>query len=138
MRGFEVFDHTADVGIVARAPTLPELFEVAAEGMFSFMIDPAMIENRAWHERKVDAGDREGLLVAWLNEILFLCEAGQLVPATFEILELTERTLVAVIGGEPFDPARHVVERTAKAVTYHQLTVEKRKGGWYARVYIDL
>ncbi|MGQ0550198.1 MAG: archease, partial [Armatimonadota bacterium] len=27
MRGFEVIDHTADVGIVAHAPTLTELFE---------------------------------------------------------------------------------------------------------------
>ena len=44
----------------------------------------------------------------------------------------------AVVTGESFDPARHVVERSAKAVTYHKLVVEERKGAWYARVYIDL
>jgi SHS2 domain-containing protein len=63
---------------------------------------------------------------------------SRLVPATFEVINLTEQRLLATITGEPLDPARHTIERVAKAVTYHQLTVEERKDGWYARVYIDL
>lgn len=89
-------------------------------------------------EVRLEAGNRPELLVAWLNEILCLCEMTRLVPADFEIAELTDRQLTATITGEPFDPERHAVERTAKAVTYHRLLVEERKGGWYARVYIDL
>ncbi|MCL6554479.1 MAG: archease, partial [Firmicutes bacterium] len=50
MGTYEVIDHTADVGIVVRAASLPELFETAAEGMFSFIVDPAGVENRAWLE----------------------------------------------------------------------------------------
>jgi SHS2 domain-containing protein len=86
----------------------------------------------------LEACDPAELLVVWLNEILVFCETARAIPADFQIRELDGCRLVASIGGEPFDPARHVVERTAKAVTYHKLVVEERDNGWYARVYIDL
>lgn len=138
MRGFEVIDHTADVGIVARAPTLPELFEVAAEGMFSFMIDPATVENRAWHERKVEDGDREGLLVAWLNDLLLLLNADEFVPKAFVVDELTDHRLRATVHGEPVDPARHHFRLDVKAATYHAVQVSKENSGWMARVIFDV
>lgn len=136
--GFRLLAHTADIGLEATAPSRAELFVAAAEG-FKVLIygdSPATAASR--HPVQLAAGDGAELLVAWLNEILFLCEADRLVPASFEIVDLTEQTLAAVISGEPFDPARHMVERTAKAVTYHRLVVEERPGRWYARVYIDL
>ncbi len=135
---FRLLAHTADIGLEATAPSRSELFRAAALGLkvLLFGDSPATAAER--HAVRLGAGDRAELLVAWLNEVLFLCESKRLVPAAFDIVELTERSLAAVISGEPFDPGRHAVERTAKAVTYHQLLVEKRKGGWYARVYIDL
>jgi SHS2 domain-containing protein len=136
--GFRLLAHTADIGLEATAPSRAALFVAAAEGfkVLLYGASPATAVSR--HPVQLTAGDGAELLVAWLNEILFLCEAARLVPARFEIVELTEQTLTAVVGGEPFDPARHVVERTAKAVTYHRLVVEERPGRWYARVYIDL
>jgi len=86
----------------------------------------------------LEAGDAAELLVAWLNEILVFSETAQVVPASFLINDLQNCRLTATIAGEPFDAARHWVERTAKAVTYHRLVMEERGGGWYARVYIDL
>ncbi len=138
MRGFEVVDHTADVGIVARAPTLPELFEVAAEGMFSFLIDPAMVENRAWHGRTVEAGDREGLLVAWLNDLLVLLNGDEFVPKVFVVDELEEHRLRATVHGEPVDPTRHHFRLDVKAATYHALRIAQADGGWTARVIFDV
>ncbi|MGH2405276.1 MAG: archease [bacterium] len=138
MRRFEVFDHTADVGILARAPTLPELFEVAAEGMFSFLIDPAMVENRAWHERSVEAGDREGLLVAWLNDLLVLLGGEEFVPKVFVVDELNERRLRATVHGESVDPARHHFRLDVKAATYHGLQIAQTDGDWTARIIFDV
>lgn len=138
MRGFEVIDHTADVGIIARAPTLPELFEVAAEGMFSFMIDPATVENRAWHERKVGDGDYEGLLVAWLNDLLLLLNGEEFVPKVFVVDELTEDKVRATVHGEPVDPTKHHFRLDVKAATYHAVQVSKENSGWMARVIFDV
>jgi SHS2 domain-containing protein len=136
--GFRLLAHTADIGLEARAPSRGELFIAAAEGVKSLLFGESPAEPTLRREVRLRAGNGTELLVAWLNEILFLCEADRLVPAAFEIVALGETDVAAVITGEVYDPARHVVERTAKAVTYHRLVVEEREKGWYARVYIDL
>jgi SHS2 domain-containing protein len=135
---FHLLAHTADIGLEAKAPSREELFVVAARGLRAmlFGISPAAESLRL--EVHLEAGNCAELLVAWLNEILCLSEMTRLVPAEFQIIHLDEHCLRATLTGEPFDPARHTVERVAKAVTYHQLVVEERKNGWYARVYIDL
>jgi SHS2 domain-containing protein len=135
---FRLLAHTADIGLEAKAPNCTELFVAAARGFKALVYGSTPARPVLRREVRLVAGDRAELLVAWLNEILFLGEIDRLVPAAFEIIELTGQTLVAVVTGEPFDPARHVIERSAKAVTYHRLLVEERRNGWYARVYIDL
>ena len=135
---FRLLAHTADIGLEATAPSCVELFVAIAEGLKVLLFGDSAAGAGLRHEVRLQAGDVAELLVAWLNEILFLCESERLVPATFEIVTLTGQELVAVVSGERFDPARHIVERTAKAVTYHRLVVEERPGRWYARVYIDL
>jgi len=138
MGEFEVIDHTADVGIVVRAATLRNLFETAAEGMFSFLIDPMIVENRAWRERRVDADDREGLLVAWLNDLLVLLSAEEFVPKAFVVDEVSERRMRATVHGEPVDPTRHHFKLDVKAATYHQLVVRREGDGWWARIIFDV
>ena len=136
--GFRLLAHTADIGLVAYAPSCAELFIAAARGFKALVYGASPVQVVLRRMVRLEAGDQAELLVAWLNEILFLGENNRLVPAAFEICELTGQTLVAVIAGEPFDPALHAIERSAKAVTYHRLVVEERAAGWYARVYIDL
>jgi SHS2 domain-containing protein len=138
MGTFEVFDHTADVGIVAHASTLPELFEAAAEGMFSLIVDGASVENRAWVERTVEAADPEGLLVAWLSDLLTLQAAQGFVPKVFVVDDISGNRLRATVHGEPVDPDRHKFRLDVKAVTYHQLEVAPEDGGWRARVILDV
>jgi SHS2 domain-containing protein len=40
--------------------------------------------------------------------------------------------------GEPRDAARHRARLIVKAVTYHQLKIERRGGVWAAEVYLDI
>ena len=136
--GFRLLAHTADIGLEATASTREELFIAAAEGVRALVFGASPAAPVIRLEVHLEAADCAALLVTWLNEILCLSEMTRLVPASFEILELTGEKLTAVMTGEPFDADRHTVERTAKAVTYHRLVVEERKSGWYARVYIDL
>lgn len=138
MGTFEILDHTADVGIEVRAATLADLFETAAEGMFSFLIDPTRVDIRAWRERRVEADDREGLLVAWLNDLLVLLAAEEFVPKTFVIDEISDRRLRATVHGEPVDRSRHLFKLDVKAATYHLLSVRPDDGGWSARIIFDV
>lgn len=138
MGHFETIDHTADVGIVAHASTLPELFETAAQGLFSFIVDPAEVENRVWLERRVEADDLEGLLVAWLNNLITMLSAESFVPKVFVVDEVSEHRLRATVHGEPVDPNRHFFRLDVKAATYHMLEITESDRGWSARVIFDV
>lgn len=135
---FRLLAHTADIGLEATAPTRQELFAVAARGLRAMLFGAAPAAAKIRLEVSLEADNDADLMVAWLNEILCLCEMTRLVPADVTVIELSDQRLRAAVSGEPFDPGRHEVERSAKAVTYHQAVVEERGGGWYARVYIDL
>ncbi len=138
MGTFEVIEHTADIGIIARGDTLVEAFEAAAEGMFSLMVDPGTVENRAWLERQVEADDHEGLLVAWLNDLLAVVNIEAFVPVVFVVDQISPGRLSATVHGEPVDPDRHRFRRDVKAATYHMVEVKQIDGGWTARVIFDV
>lgn len=134
---FEVFEHTADVGIAVRGASLPELFSNAAAGMMAFIIPAALVRGAETRRLTVDADDRVGLLVAWLNELLVLLNGDGFVPREFHILELSDTRLLAEVSGEPVDPARHHFRLDVKAATYHQLAITMNDA-WHARIIFDV
>jgi SHS2 domain-containing protein len=134
---FEVIEHTADVGIVARGDDLGQLFANAARGMLHFIIEPRFVEGREERPVEVEADDIEGLLVAWLNELLVVLNADGFIPGEFDLEEVTPSRLRATVRGEPVDPSRHRFSLDVKAATYHALRVV-RTNGWSARVIFDV
>lgn len=134
---FEVIEHTADVGITAHGRSPEELFTNAARGMMQFLIDPAAVRLVERRTRTVEAAEREGLLVNWLNDLLLLLNADGFVPADFEVKDLSDTRLRADVLGEPVDPARHRFRLDVKAATYHQLSILKN-AFWEARIIFDV
>jgi SHS2 domain-containing protein len=134
---FETIEHTADVGIVAYGRDLPELFGNAARGMFHFLIDPKEVEPREARSLTVEAEDLDGLLVAWLNDLLVVLNADGFIPGEFIVEEVTPTHVQATLRGEAVDPARHRFRLDVKATTYHALEV-KQSNGWSARVIFDV
>ena len=135
---FETFDHTADVGIVGRGTTLGEAFANAAKAMFSLMVDLDRIEPREERRIEVEADDREGLLVAWLAELLYVSEVDYLVFNRFDVDEISDTRVVAHAHGEPLDLDRHNPKLMIKAVTRHMLQVAAEEGGYQVRVILDI
>ena len=135
---FEVFDHTADVGIVARGVTLTEAFANAARGMFSLMVDLDRVAERDERRVEVEADDLEGLVVHWLSELLFISEVDGLVFRRFDVDGLSDTKLAARAYGEPLDIERHNPQLMIKAVTRHQLQVGREDGGYRIRVIFDI
>jgi SHS2 domain-containing protein len=136
--GFEFFAVTADKGIRAWGAELPVAFRQAAQALWSLMVEPAAVEPRQTIPVTVEAADRESLLVAWLNELLYLYEAKGFIGRDCTVSSLTDARLDAVLAGETVDPTRHVIVSHVKAVTYHQLHVGRTAGGWEARVVVDV
>ncbi|TYO99337.1 SHS2 domain-containing protein [Geothermobacter ehrlichii] len=138
MRTHHLLEHTADMGIEAEGESLAELFVETGRGLRQMITGETVGSVSEEITVEITGGDREELLVNWLNEILYLFEIRGFFPAEFAIDEMDETHLRVRVGGERFDPARHPVEREVKAATYHQLVVEERDGTWRARVYVDL
>lgn len=121
---YEFIQHTADTGIIAGGESLADAYAAAAAAMFSLMVAPDTV--RGIEERRicVHADDPEGLLYAWLNDLLYYVDAQSLIFNRFEIIEFTGNTLVASCHGEPYDPSRHEMKTAVKAATYHLLSVD--------------
>ena len=138
MKHFSVFDHTADIGLVIYGKDLVSLFEYSGKGFFSLITDLRTVKPRI--EKRVELTGRslERLMVDWLSELLYLHDVEHLLFREFRVESVGEEGLKAVAKGEPFQDGVHRIKTGVKAVTYHQIRVEKRNGGWRARVIFDL
>lgn len=134
----EYLDHTADEGVRVRAGSQAELFERAAWGMVSLLYDPSQVEVRDCDPVRVEADDREALLVRWLSEINRLHQVRHRAYCRFNVRSISDTAVEGEIGGEAIDRARHSVYGEIKAVTFHGLRIEDRDGVWIASVLFDV
>lgn len=137
MARYEVLDHTADAAIIAYGPTLLELFENAAYGMFDLMFDFQADRPRRDVPVVASGDTAEELLVAWLQELLYLSEVHDVAFDYFTVDRLEEGGVQGSAGGSaagrtPLSGA------PIKAVTYHDLAVVEIPDGWWARVVFDV
>ena len=51
---------------------------------------------------------------------------------------MLDQRILATAKGQPIDQSRHTLYTEIKAVTYHQLKVQKIEHGWIARVIFDV
>ena len=136
--GFEIFAVTADKGIRAWGRDLAEMFVNAARGMWSLMAEPGTARRELRFPVSLEAADREALLVAWLNELLYLHEAEDFVAADFSIANLSETALEGEVWGERVDRTRHSLIGQVKAATYYLLQVQPTPTGWQGQVVVDV
>jgi len=132
---WEEIEHTADVGLRVRGATLAELFANAARGMLDLAVgDEMTVQGQECVAIQLQAPDIETLLVDWLTELLYLMEDGSFIPSGVEVVEVEANALRAeVTGGAGADLHKHI-----KAVTYHDLSIEKTAGGYQATVVFDV
>jgi SHS2 domain-containing protein len=135
---YRILDHTADVGLEAQGATLAEAFANVAAGMYSIMVHLDRVSETVQRPVEVEAEDVEGLLTAWLLELLFITEVEGLVFRRFDVQEASPTRLVATAHGEPLDPERHPKGAVVKAVTRHHLEVKPFEGGYRVRVILDV
>jgi len=130
--------HTADVGFEVEAPTVPALFERAALGLAATVAELDGVAARERRTVAVHADDRSALLHDFLHALLLLAQIDCFLISAVEVEQVDERSVRAVVLGEPVDPGRHHLHGEVKAVTWHGLTVAPTDAGWRARVLLDV
>lgn len=136
--GFETFETTADVGILAWGETLEELFANAARGMFSLMVEIDTVRSTGLLPVEARGQDLPSLLVAWLNEIVYRCETEAWAPTDVRVIAVEGDHIRGELMGEPADYERHRFKGIVKAATYHLLECQKDGERWRARVVCDV
>ena len=135
---YRVFEHTADIGIEVDAPDKHGLFVRSAMAMFDMLVGLDSITGLETRHVSVTGDDPAELLVAWLNELLYVYSVEKMVFSGFSEIALGDNTFSAVALGEPFDPVKHSADLEIKAATYHDLSIRCDEGAWKARIIFDI
>ena len=138
MGSYELIDHTADIGIKVYAKELKEIFETAARAMFEIIADLKNVKPREKRTIELKGSATDELLIFWLSELLFQYEVYQILFADFAVDKISQFSIIANAYGQRFDKNLHEIKTEIKAVTYHDLKIEKVNFGWQAQVIFDV
>jgi len=147
---FELRDHTADVAVEATAPTLAALFESVAAGLTAASCE-TVAESGDRFGLTVTAEGREALLFDYLDRLIYERDVRLVLPADHRCAVSGPDDPPVDRGGGSDDSEAWTVEATArgvplgdvaareiKAVTYSEMTLDRRDDGWYAYVVFDV
>lgn len=144
---YEQIEHLSDIGLKIYGNSLEELFENAAEGMFSIMCDinkVGIVEEKGITIDEDGSISFEELLIIWLENLLYEFEVYNMLFSKFKISKFRisgNRSIVkAKIFGEKIDFKRHEIIVAIKAPTYHMLEVKRdnKTNSWMACVIFDV
>jgi SHS2 domain-containing protein len=130
---FREIEHTADWEIEAWAPNMTQLIEQTARGMYGF-INPVLADNiRVLRFIKVISTDYEGVIIKFLNELLFLLEQEGLAFDEYKIALDGFSMIAEVKGAKVFQNYKQI-----KAVTWHKIAVLQKEGSLTIRIVFDV
>ncbi|MFH1847370.1 MAG: archease [Candidatus Omnitrophota bacterium] len=138
MKKYEQIPHTADLAVRVYGKTLEELFENAAYAMFDLISEIKKVKKNEIVEIQVKALDQETLLIAWLNELLYICFSKKSLFCNFSIRCLTDIELNAGIIGQDIGKDTGLILKEIKAATYHDVNIKKTKTGYQVDIVFDV
>lgn len=135
---YELLEHTADIAIRVTGSDLAEVFRKTAAAIFDIMAEEKGSSGTPPEsvEIKQSAGDLQELFVNWLNELLSLSAASEVIFYDFKIEKLEATSIISTAVGRSMKDYKVNIE--IKAATYHQLKLEKSGAGWQAEVIFDV
>jgi SHS2 domain-containing protein len=133
LAGYREIEHTADWELEVWAPDLATLLEQAARGMYALAGARLQGGARLRRSLELEAHDPEDLLVAFLSELLYLGEDEGMGFDAYRIWIQGEK-LTAELNGAPLAG----LDKEIKAVTYHNLDIQKGPRGLEVRIVFDV
>ena len=110
--------------------------------MFEFMTDTEMVASEAEETLKIDGRDESALLYNWLEALLVRFEVSNMLYSDFKIRQIAKSPkgfrLKATIRGEKLDPQRHSQKTGVKAVTYHEMKIDRKPERVRVKFLLDI
>lgn len=142
MEKFKFLEHTADTFIESYGKNLEEAFENSAKGLMKLMIEN-IEETGSEISKKIEVqgNDLQELLFEFLTQFLIYHDAENLVFSKVNVKKINKNdkySLVAEISGEEFDPEKHEGGVAVKAITYHEMQIDKKPEKVTVKVLVDI
>lgn len=137
---YGLLDHTADLGIWVEGRDLPDLFVNAALALSELLVECRSDDSCRCLDRhlSIEEADLETLLVGWLRELLYIWSIEGRYATCVSSIDLTEFRLTATIELGYYDVMRCELLHDIKAVTYHQVEINRTENGYRAQVIFDV
>ncbi|HOX38784.1 MAG TPA: archease [Candidatus Brocadiia bacterium] len=135
---YELLPHTADIAFRVRTDSLRGLYENAAFALEDILVDTSGARPAIQERITVTGSDPGELLIALLDELLFIFETRRLIFSRIQVETFSDTELAALAEGEEYDPSRHELRNVAKAVTWHNAAIIQRGGIWETTVVLDV
>jgi len=137
---YELFDHTADVGVRVYAPTLAGLIEPATRGLYEVIGELAGKTGAPAEQVRLEfSGDEPAVMLRdYLAEVLRRFETCHQIATEVEVEQFTEDRLAVSVKMRPVDPHRSKYANEVKAVTYHELGIRSLADGFEATYIVDI
>jgi SHS2 domain-containing protein len=138
---YKFIDHTADIACEVLGDTLEELFTASVEAWRSSVVEETKYGEREIKKFKLKASSKEQLLVDFISELnYYLFTRNWLFNLVLE-LEIKQRNdtwiLSTEIEGMPVSQDVEI-KQEIKAITFHQMNIEKRENKYYTFIVFDI
>ena len=134
---WELYSHTADMGIRGFGDTMAQAFEAAAIAMVAVNVDPEKIEQKQKIEVTCTEQDNELLFIAWLNRLIYEMATRKMLFSKFQVV-IKNGELTGYAWGEKLDLKKHEPVIEIKGISYSDLKVTQENGKWIAQCIVDI
>lgn len=136
MKKFTFIEHTADIKYQASGRTIQEAFKNAALALTQ-VISHDKIKQKKELTVKVKGNDFENLLYNFLEELVFLFDTKHFILSKVKSLTINKKKeLEATLLGDK--ASNYELHSAVKAVTYHDMLVQRKKEEWMVQVVLDI
>jgi len=137
---YEILDHTADVRVRAFGDDMAGLLRSAVLAMAALIAAADNIESRETVTVEASGETPEELLVHLLGEVLYVHYTRRMVfrDAEVEVPDEAALRVACTLRGEAYDAGRHELGYDIKAVTYHDLKIERAGDRLTAEIVFDV
>lgn len=134
--GYQEVSHTADLELRVWGESLADLFTQAASGMYDLLdlVELNQIPEGDRGELSLEAMDPEGLLILFLEELLFIVTEEYRVCDIRELIIIQPGSLQAHFVSREIESYR----RDIKAVTYHDLDIQEMGDRFEVSIVFDI
>ena len=130
----EYLEHTADLRVRFRGPTLGKLLETAARALGEYLYGPAAAGRDEEVRLVVEGEDDLARFVAFLNEGLYLLQERRLRIREVFLLEDPRNWKLTFLTEE----TAQLPSTEIKAATYNEAVLRREGEGWLAEITFDL